>query len=75
MIQWLSNMNIWLNSMTFDASNCLLGYAGCWVVGVVGLVALAGLVVVVVVAAFLLNTNEVKLRFYGEGPEMTEAAA
>lgn len=62
--------------MTFDASNCFLGYAG-WVVGVVGLVGLAGLVVVVfvVVAAFLLKTNEVKLRFYGEGPEMTEAAA
>ena len=71
MIQLLSNMSIWLNSVTFDASNCLLGYAGCLVVGLAGLV----VVVVVVVAAFRLKSNEVKLRFYGEGPEMTEAAA
>jgi len=36
--------------MTFDASNCLLGYAGCWVVGFVGLMGFVGLVVVAVVA-------------------------
>lgn len=46
MIQCLSNISIWLDSMTFDASNCLLGYAGCWVVGFVGLVVVAVVAVV-----------------------------